>query len=54
MQTPPVIHYIPISELNPAPYNPRTWDEEALKQLCESITKFGFCQAPLFVDMDSK
>ncbi|MCD8484755.1 ParB N-terminal domain-containing protein [Candidatus Woesebacteria bacterium] len=42
MQTPPVIHYIPISELNPAPYNPRTWDEEALKQLCESINKFGF------------
>ena len=42
MQKPPVIHHISISELNPAPYNPRTWDEEALKQLCESITKFGF------------
>lgn len=42
MQKPPVIHHIPISELNPAPYNPRTWDEEALKQLCESITRFGF------------
>lgn len=37
-----IIHYIPTSELNPAPYNPRTWDESALKKLCESIERFGF------------
>lgn len=37
-----VIHFIPTSELNPALYNPRIWDESALKQLCESIERFGF------------
>lgn len=36
------IHQILISELNPAPYNPRTWDEGSLAQLCESIQRFGF------------
>jgi DNA modification methylase len=36
------IHQIPVPELNPAPYNPRTWDEGALVQLCESIQRFGF------------
>lgn len=36
------IHQIPLSELNPAPYNPRTWNEGALAQLCESIQRFGF------------
>lgn len=31
-----------ISDLFPADYNPRTWDDAALEQLCESIRKFGF------------
>ncbi len=31
-----------ISDLSPADYNPRTWDEAALERLCESIRKFGF------------
>lgn len=29
------------SELNPAPYNPRKWDENSLNQLTESISRFG-------------
>lgn len=36
------IHQTPLSDLNPAPYNPRTWDDGALAQLCESIQRFGF------------
>jgi len=31
-----------ISDLSPADYNPRTWDDAALERLCESIRKFGF------------
>lgn len=31
-----------ISDLSPADYNPRTWDDVALERLCESIRKFGF------------
>ncbi|MFZ5376465.1 MAG: site-specific DNA-methyltransferase [Patescibacteria group bacterium] len=30
-----------VSELNPAPYNPRTWSEEAILALKESIQRFG-------------
>src|SRR5260221_10580620 len=33
---------VPIMELNPDPYNPRTWDEAALNQLQESLKRFGF------------
>lgn len=33
---------IPVNDLSPAIYNPRTWDEEALDRLTESIQKFGF------------
>lgn len=33
--------YVPISELKPAIYNPRKWDEEAIKHLTESIKRFG-------------
>lgn len=36
-----IIH-VAIGELNPAPYNPRTWDDAALEQLCTSIRHFGF------------
>lgn len=35
------IHYIPLSELNSSPYNPRKWSEEAIKKLTESIKRFG-------------
>jgi len=35
------IQQVKIMDLNPAPYNPRTWSEEALKQLTESIKRFG-------------
>lgn len=35
------VKYISIGELNPAPYNPRKWDEQAVKNLKESIKKFG-------------
>jgi len=36
------IQLIKVNLLNPAPYNPRTWDEKALQQLQESIKRFGF------------
>lgn len=32
---------VPIKDLSPALYNPRKWSEEAIKQLKESIVKFG-------------
>jgi DNA modification methylase len=35
------IVYIPISDLKPADYNPRRWDESAIKQLTESIRRYG-------------
>jgi len=33
--------YVPIEELKPADYNPRTWDEAATAQLTKSMTRFG-------------
>lgn len=33
---------IKIEELNPAPYNPRKWDEQSLNRLKESIKLYGF------------
>lgn len=33
--------YIPITDLKTAPYNPRKWTDEAIKQLSESIKRFG-------------
>jgi DNA modification methylase len=35
------VAYLPIADMVLADYNPRTWSEEALKQLIESITRFG-------------
>jgi len=35
------IQHINIKELNPAPYNPRKWSEDAVKRLTESIQQFG-------------
>lgn len=35
------ITQVPIKDLKPADYNPRTWDKEAVAHLKESITKYG-------------
>jgi len=35
------IHYLPINDLKPAPYNPRKWSKDARGQLKESIKRFG-------------
>ncbi|SRR5258708_147020 len=43
------IEHVAISNLNPAPYNPRKWDKEAEKQLTESITRFGLVD-PIIVN----
>ncbi len=32
---------VPIKELKPASYNPRRWDQSAVKQLTESVKRFG-------------
>lgn len=45
-----VIIQIVIEDLNPAPYNPRVWDDAALDQLCESIRRFGFLD-PLVINI---
>lgn len=43
------IVYVQVNKLNPAPYNPRKWDEDACTKLKESLTKFGFVD-PLIVN----
>jgi len=43
------IHQVPISELKPATYNPRKWDEVATKNLTESIKRFGMVD-PIIVN----
>ncbi len=43
------IQNIKISELKPAPYNPRRWDKSAIEQLTKSIEKFGLVD-PLVVN----
>lgn len=43
------IQTVKISELNPAPYNPRRWSEDATAQLAESIRKYGLVD-PLLVN----
>lgn len=35
------VQYISVSEVKPAQYNPRIWREESIKQLTESIKRFG-------------
>jgi DNA modification methylase len=32
---------VKINELNPAPYNPRKWSEDAIKNLTDSVQRFG-------------
>lgn len=43
------ISYVPVSELKPAPYNPRTWSKEQTAQLREGISKYGIVN-PLLVN----
>jgi len=35
------VQYVSINSLNPATYNPRKWGEDNIKQLTESIKRFG-------------
>lgn len=43
------IEYVPIDTLRAAEYNPRKWDEEAQRQLRESLSQFGVVD-PLLVN----
>lgn len=43
------IKYIKIKDLLPSTYNPRKWDESAIKQLTESIKRFGLID-PIIVN----
>lgn len=40
---------VSVKDLNPAPYNPRQWSDNAIKQLTESISKFGLID-PILVN----
>lgn len=46
------IQQVKVSELNPAPYNPRMWSDEAIKQLTDSINRFGVVD-PIIVNSAS-
>ena len=35
------VTYQNVKELNPAPYNPRKWSDDAIAQLTDSIKSFG-------------
>jgi DNA modification methylase len=43
------VTYQKVKELNPAPYNPRKWSEEAVAQLTDSIKSFGLVD-PILVN----
>jgi len=43
------VTYQSVEELNPAPYNPRKWSEDAITQLTESIKSFGLVD-PILVN----
>lgn len=43
------VTYQKVKELNPAPYNPRKWSEEAIAQLTDSIKSFGIVD-PILVN----
>jgi DNA modification methylase len=43
------IEQVQISELKPAVYNPRKWDEKIISDMTDSITRFGLCD-PLIVN----
>jgi len=40
---------VPVKELKPSAYNPRKWDEKAIADMKESISRFGLCD-PLIVN----
>lgn len=44
-----IIQKVQINTLNPAPYNPRSWSEEKVSQLTESIKRFGLVD-PIIVN----
>jgi len=48
-ENPLKIQTVKINELNPAPYNPRKWSEDAIAQLTESIQRFGLVD-PILVN----
>ncbi len=41
METKLEIQYLAIADLKPAAYNPRKWDDNAMTQIKESLTRFG-------------
>ena len=43
------IEYAPLSELRPHPNNARTHSKKQIRQIANSIEKFGFCN-PVLVD----
>lgn len=43
------VTYQSVEKLNPAPYNPRKWNEDAIAQLTESIKSFGLVD-PILVN----
>ena len=45
---------VKISKLNPAPYNPRKWSDEATIQLTESIQQFGLVDPILVNSSDAR
>lgn len=45
---------VKISKLNPAPYNPRKWSDEAISQLTESIQEFGLVDPILVNSSDAR
>ncbi|MFH1767375.1 MAG: DNA methyltransferase [Patescibacteria group bacterium] len=42
------ICYVPINDLNPAPYNPRRWDQDDIAGLTKSVKRYGIID-PLIV-----
>ena len=49
----PDIQHLPLSELKPWPGNARTHSRKQVKQLADSIRRFGFTQ-PLLIDEDNR
>lgn len=48
------VTYQKVKELNPAPYNPRKWSEEAIAQLTDSIKSFGIVDPILVNSSESR
>lgn len=46
------IQQVAIAQLNPTPYNPRIWDNKAVRDLTESIKRFGLVD-PIIVNIAS-